>query len=74
MFDDGLFMWFLCDVVFVMYNVLGLLVGVFGFCDGFVMVLVDEVCVCVIGCGGYGVVLYMMIDLVVVCVLIVMVL
>lgn len=74
MIVDGLFECFLVDVIYGLYNWLGVLVGYFGFVDGLVMVLVDWVWLKVIGKGGYGVELQGSVDLILVVVYIVIVL
>lgn len=58
MIKDGLFDCFLCDVVFGLYNWLGVLVGVFGMCIGVLMVLSNEFCIMIKGKGVYVVLLY----------------
>lgn len=66
MMVDGLFECFLVDVIFGVYNMLGMCVGMFVMCVGGIMVSEDNFVIWIDGCGMYVVCLYMGIDLIVI--------
>lgn len=66
MIVDGVLENLLVLVMVVLYVYLEMEMGKIGFCEGLYMVSCDEVYIMIYGKGGYGVMLYMIIDFVVI--------